>query len=479
MVGEYPSTLNGRYHLLGVIGSGGMGVVWRAHDEVLNRQVACKILSDSVTEGSVFDKRFQREARHIASLSHANIVTVFDSGTEGDFAYIVMEYVRGISLRHLLGSMGVLPVDATATLAVDILSALGHAHDRGIIHRDVKPANLLLEAGGVVKVADFGIAKSLSDVTELTADGAFVGTSAYASPEQLSGRPLSPTSDLYSLACVLFQCLSGQPPFPTHEVGYARLQHHFADAPSLADARPETPPEISRAIARALAKAPEDRFSNAAEMRHAFLPFANEESLRRISQPEVPDLDVDTERSWVGGHPTSHITPRAPHQESQRPSAPPVSRRSSRRLLVSLIAGVVLMSALAVALIATGSGGRSSASSIPSGGFLQPGHSIASANGRFSLNMQTDGNLVEYSEPGRIVQWETETSGNFGAYVVMQVDGNLVVYPHGRSAAAPGQPTPALWDAGTGGHPASYAALSDTGELEVRASPSGKILWTS
>jgi serine/threonine protein kinase len=481
MVGDYPSTLNGRYHLLGVIGSGGMGVVWRAHDEVLNRQVACKILSDSIAEDSVIEKRFRREARHIASLSHPNIVTVFDSGTEGDFAYIVMEYVRGVSLRHVLGSMGVLPLDATAALAVDVLSALGHAHLRGIVHRDVKPANLLLEAGGTVKVADFGIAKSLSDVTELTADGAFVGTSAYASPEQLAGESLGPTSDLYSLACVLFQCLSGEPPYPTKDPGHLRMQQRFGDPPSLSDLRADAPPEIARAISHALSKAPADRFPDAAEMRKAFLPFASQESLRLLTRSDVLDSDIDTEASGIRESVRSRqVTATRIHQRVAPPSTRMKSRMSRNWILPSAIAGVLLVSAVVIALIVFSGGGvPSTASTIASGGYLQPGHSIRSANDRFSLNMQTDGNLVEYSEQGRVVQWETDTSGNFGAYLVMQADGNLVVYPSGKTAPAPGQPTPALWDSGTEGHPGSYAALLNDGALEVRAFRNVRLLWTS
>jgi hypothetical protein len=153
---------------------------------------------------------------------------------------------------------------------------------------------------------------------------------------------------------------------------------------------------------------------------------------------------------------------------------------SRNRILLSVIAGVLLVSAVVIALIVFSGGGvPTTASTIASGGYLQPGRSIRSANDRFSLNMQTDGNLVEYSEQGRVVQWETDTSGNFGAYLVMQADGNLVVYPSGKTAPAPGQPTPALWDSGTEGHPGSYAALLNDGALEVRAFRNVRLLWTS
>jgi len=476
-VGDYPSTLNDRYHLLGVIGSGGMGVVWRAYDEALNRQVACKILSGSMADDPRFKERFRREGRHIASLSHPNIVTVFDSGTEGEFAYIVMEYVRGASLRHVLATLGSLPVDVTAALAADVLSGLAHAHDRGIVHRDVKPANLLLVSGGTVKVADFGIAKSLGGATELTGAGEFVGTSTYASPEQLSGLSVGPSSDLYSLACVLFHCLTGHRPYVTGEPGNEVLQHRFADPPSLAEYRTDIPDELSFAVTHALAKDPSDRFQGASDMREAFLPFASEASLRELlSRPEFVDVDDDTERSQMRDAPIRPLepTPTRPHLPivSQSPVA-----ASRKRISWIAAAGVLLICTIAGVVISLPGGGRTEVdSTIPPGGFLEPSHAITSSNGRFTLVMQADGNLVEYGEPGKLVRWESGTSGNFGAYVVMQADGNLVVYPFGKSAPAPGQPTPALWQSVTWGHSGTSAALLNTGVLEVRSS-TGKVLW--
>ncbi len=255
-LGQYPSTLNDRYRLLGVLGSGAMGVVWRAYDQSLQRQVACKVLSGSIGHDPLLQKRFRREAHHIASLSHPNIVMVYDAGTDGDFAYIVMEYVRGASLRQVLMSDGVLPVQVTAALAVDVLAALGHAHERGIVHRDVKPANLLVQFGGDTKVADFGISKSFGEMTELTAEGAFVGTSSYASPEQLSDLAIGPSSDLYSLGCVLYQCLIGSPPYAADHTEHQMLKQRFADPPSVADFPSDTPPALAQGIVRALAKEP-------------------------------------------------------------------------------------------------------------------------------------------------------------------------------------------------------------------------------
>jgi serine/threonine protein kinase len=190
-------------------------------------------------------------------------------------------------------------------LAADVLAALGHAHDRSIVHRDVKPANLLLESGAGIKVADFGIAKSLNEMTELTAEGGFVGTSTYASPEQLSGRTLGPSSDFYSLGCVLFECLAGRPTEGENEGESLMLRRLYADPPSMARLRPETPDEIARAIARALAKDPSARFESAAEMRAAFLPFVEEEELRKLLSRS--NLDHPTDATELSRSDTARV----------------------------------------------------------------------------------------------------------------------------------------------------------------------------
>jgi serine/threonine protein kinase len=413
---------------------------------------------------------------------------VYDSGTDGDLAYIVMEYVQGASLRQVLVSQGVLPINVTAALAVDVLAALGHAHERGIVHRDVKPANLLLDSGGNVKVADFGISKSFSELTELTAEGAFVGTSTYASPEQLSGGIVGTTSDLYSLGCVLFQCLTGRPPYVAEQAGQRVLQHRFADLPSLMDLRTDLPLELSDGISRALAKEPSDRFPCAAELREVFIPYASHDEVHTLLSRMEITLDGDpTERT------ESELTPAIPRGSIHRALLPSGSshsvstisfepKRLSRPISVIVAAALLLILVTVVVLLEVGgghSGNTTRVSTISSGGYLQPGHSMVSPNGRYSLVMQSDGNLVEYSTPSRIVQWESGTSGNFNAYVVMQSDGNLVIYPPGKTAPAPGQPTSAIWQTGTLGHPGASSSLLNSGVLVVRSPGSGGVLWAT
>ena len=463
-------------------------MVWRAYDQSLKRQVACKVLSASIGNDPLFQKRFRREARHIASLSHPNIVMVYDSGTDGDFGYIVMEYVKGASLRQVLAWERVLPVDVTAALAVDVLAALAHAHERGIVHRDVKPANLLIDSGAGAKVADFGISKSFGEITDLTAEGAFVGTTSYASPEQLSGRALGPPSDLYSVGCVLYQCLTGQPPYAADNTEQQVLQRRFADPPSLAEFPSNTPLALVQGITCALAKDPSDRFSSAAAMREVFLPYASHDGMsklvfrQQLAQDQVPTEIPEPQRATALSAVPASV---ASSPSAGQPVALALTARSRFRRRTVVLTTVALLFLLAAALIlfsmnGEGGGRVGHTSTLPSGGFLQPGHFIESSNGRFTLEMQLDGNLVEYAMPKKIPQWESGTSGHFNAYVVMQADGNLVLYPEGKTAPASGHPTSALWDSGTYGHPGSWAALLNSGELVVRSSGTHvHTLWQS
>ena len=208
-----PQLLADRYELLGIIGTGGSATVWRATDRRLKRPVAIKILQPRYALDATFQRRLEREARHIASLQCANVVSIYDVDSTVETPFIVMELVEGISLRDLLDYAGQLPVARVLAIADDILSALVSAHESGLIHRDIKPANILLERRGPAKVTDFGISRSIAQTTDITIDGLFTGTIAYSSPEQLSGDPVGTTSDLYSLGCVLYECLCGSPPF--------------------------------------------------------------------------------------------------------------------------------------------------------------------------------------------------------------------------------------------------------------------------
>jgi eukaryotic-like serine/threonine-protein kinase len=259
-------TIAERYRLESKLGSGGMGAVWKAHDELLDRTVAVKILHEGLAEDANFAERFRREARNAASLGHPNVVTVYDTGEEA-VPFIVMEFVDGESLHRLLSRQGPLPVEDTARIARSVLAALDHAHSRSLVHRDMKPANILFDSSsGAVKVVDFGIAKGLEDTSGLTRTSGLIGTAAYLSPEQVSGHDATPRSDLYAVGCLLYCCLTGEPPF-TGSTPVAIAMRHLNDpVPSLRARRPDVPQELEAVVMRALEKDPARRFSSAAEM---------------------------------------------------------------------------------------------------------------------------------------------------------------------------------------------------------------------
>src|SRR6476469_4386509 len=206
------TTLNDRYRLEARIGSGGMSTVYRALDETLQRQVAIKLMNREITSDSDQLERFRREARAVAQLSHPHIVGVIDAGEEDGRPYIVFEYVEGETLKDRIRRMGRLPIDEAIAYAIEIARALGAAHARHIVHRDVKPQNVLIDEEGSAKVTDFGIARSLDDDEGLTADGRVLGTTDYVSPEQALGHHVTGQSDLYSLGIVLYEMLVGEVP---------------------------------------------------------------------------------------------------------------------------------------------------------------------------------------------------------------------------------------------------------------------------
>ncbi len=262
--------LDQRYELLEHLGSGAMASVWRAHDRRLDREVAIKMLSEQLASDSAFRQRFEREAIHVASLKHPNIVTVYDAGNEGDTYYIVMELVEGESLQAKLEATSpYLGVDRTEEIAVQVLAGLGHAHGKGIVHRDIKPANILITADGTAKLVDFGIARAAADAKRVTTMGEFMGTPAYASPEQLDARSATAATDLYSVGCVLYECLAGHPPFEAEIPVGVIAQHLQATPRSLRADRPEVPPALETLVLRALEKDPGRRFSSADDMSRA------------------------------------------------------------------------------------------------------------------------------------------------------------------------------------------------------------------
>jgi eukaryotic-like serine/threonine-protein kinase len=325
------SHLAGRYQLQEPIASGGAAIVWRAFDENLSRSVAIKLLHPHHATDPTVVERFERESRAAAQLNHPNAVRIYDTGSEDDLVFLVMEHVDGPSLREVLRSRGSLEPVMVAAIGEQVAAALGEAHTRGLVHRDVKPANILIAADGTVKVTDFGIAKALSgaDAT-LTSPGTVVGTAAYVAPEQLEDGDVDPRADIYALGVVLHECLTGQPAFsgdtPTATAAM-RLTHDLLPPRQL---KANVPRALDDVVVRATRRDRVDRFSDGAMMAAALAPL-------------VPTKPSDVTSSLIGEDLLDEEG--FPSVIEERPySGPmPATRREyARRIAAALLGGVVL-----------------------------------------------------------------------------------------------------------------------------------------
>jgi serine/threonine-protein kinase len=311
----------GRYELEELLGSGGMSSVFKARDTLLERRVALKILHPHFTDDDQYVERFRREARAVASLSHPNIVTILDRGEDEGRQFIVFELVEGRTLAEVLREEGRLPVRRALEIAIQVARGLAFAHEQGLVHRDVKPQNVILNGDGRAKVTDFGIARSL-DVQGVTQSGAVLGTSNYIAPEQASGQPVDRTTDVYSLGVVLFELLTGEVPFPGESFVAVAMQHVNEPPPSVLEVRPDVPVRVARAVDRALEKDPAERFPT-------MDAFAAELQACVAELGAAPDLDATLIHS-----------------------APVVRVRRRRLLPAALVAlGLVLLAAAIAALL--------------------------------------------------------------------------------------------------------------------------------
>jgi beta-lactam-binding protein with PASTA domain len=253
-----------RYRMIRKLGGGGMADVYLAEDQELGRRVAIKILHERYANDEQFVERFRREATHAAGLSHPNIVAIFDRGETNGSYFIVMEYVEGKTLKDLIRSRGACPNPVAVAYTRQILSALRYAHRNGVIHRDIKPHNVMVDPEGQLKVMDFGIARA--GASQMTEEGAIIGTAQYLSPEQARGAPVDQTSDLYSCGIVLYELLTGDVPF-TGETPVEIAMKHLSEIPRPpSELRPDVPHDLDLVVLRALAKEPADRYQSAAAM---------------------------------------------------------------------------------------------------------------------------------------------------------------------------------------------------------------------
>ncbi len=275
-VTEIGSTLGGRYRLLELLGQGGMATIYRARDAQLERDVAVKLLRPEFGQDPDFLARFRDEARAAASLSHPNIVPVFDFGEDPSGPYIVMELVEGQDLAAVLRENGFLAPRQAAHIAADVARALQVAHYRGIVHRDVKPSNILVGRDGRVHVADFGIARAMTEA-QVTLPGTTMGSVHYFSPEQARGETATAASDIYSLGIVLFEMLTGQRPFSGDGAAAVAMARLTTTPPRPSALRPSVPPELDQIVTRAMAFEPADRYATAAAMASALEGFLGAE----------------------------------------------------------------------------------------------------------------------------------------------------------------------------------------------------------
>jgi eukaryotic-like serine/threonine-protein kinase len=329
----------GRYQVENVLGGGGMALVYRARDEELDRPVAIKLLADNLAADEAFRKRFLREARLAAQLAHPNVVQVYDSGEADGRPYIVMEYVEGETLADLLARRGRLPPAEAVELALQVCSGLEHAHRAGLVHRDIKPQNLLIRADGTVKITDFGIARSAHG-TRLTETGSVLGTASYLAPEQAAGEEVTPAADVYAVGVVLYELLAGRTPRTPETLTQLVLRGEEQPIPPLRELAPEVPAELEDVVMRCLARIPEYRPPSAGAL-GADLTATSGELPTAALGPDDSAAEAPT-RVATAGRTRVAPGPETPVPETMVRS---VARRPWR---IALVSGVV---ALALALV--------------------------------------------------------------------------------------------------------------------------------
>ncbi len=342
MPGE--TLLNHRYELVAQQGSGGMSVIYKSLDRKLGRTVAIKILRPSLTEDPAFLEKFQLEARSVAMMSHPNIVTVHDVGSDGPTHYIVMEMIEGHDLKKVIRARGALPLEQALDYGVQICAGLGFAHRSHLVHADVKPQNLLINRDGVIKVTDFGIAQAYTDSMPQTRSEIVWGSPHYFAPEQARGEKPSPASDVYSIGVVMFEMFTGRLPYIGSSQRELALAHIQSDIPQATDFNPNLPEEINNIIAKVMSKRPNDRYKHADQLgqilqrareraKFAQMQLESAAIAPPVSAPHPPPQKPSYSPAAAAAAPAAIATPQLdPRQQAAAQPAAPVPRQATATL---------------------------------------------------------------------------------------------------------------------------------------------------
>ncbi len=361
-----PQHLSDRYELVEILGFGGMSEVHLARDTRLHRDVAVKVLRADLARDPSFYLRFRREAQNAAALNHPAIVAVYDTGEAetpaGPLPYIVMEYVNGVTLRDIVNNDGPLPAQRAIEIIADACQALNFSHQHGIIHRDVKPANIMISTNNAVKVMDFGIARAIADAGHsVTQTAAVIGTAQYLSPEQARGDAVDARSDVYSLGCVLYEILTGDPPFVGDSPVSVAVQHVSEDPVPPSQRHPGVSADLDAVVLKALAKNPDNRYQTAAEMRADLVRVHNGE------KPEAPKVLTEAERtSIMSARPSGGAGPHTEPLARQRLAFDNADKVGSvSRWLVAVVVLAVLTVVITALINTSAFGGRTHPLQVP------------------------------------------------------------------------------------------------------------------
>ena len=408
-----PRLYSNRYQVTHLIARGGMALVYQAQDVLLNRAVALKILYPELSADPLFVERFRREAQAAAKLSHPNIVPVFDWGEDDGTYFIVMELIDGTSLAEVLRGSRTLTASRSAQLIAQVASALGYAHRNGVVHRDVKPGNILITSDGQVKVTDFGIAQAVAVEDHLAEEGSVMGTATYFSPEQAEGAAVDGRSDVYSLGVVLFEMLVGRPPFIGDSPVEVSSQHVHGSVPPPSQFNDTIPRDLEAIVMEALAKSPSQRYQTADEFRADLLRFSEGQPVR-AAQGQGAFFGADATRA------VATVTPGERTQAVPIMTGPRTDVRRRRNSRPGLVAGIIVV-VLAVAGLGYFFAQKSGATTMP----YVVGQSVSAA----SQTLRSDGlvvsvKFVNSSQPsGTVISTDPKSGSKIrsGEAVVLKV----------------------------------------------------------